>query len=358
LALPITTTRAAILVNQHEPLVLDDITLPEALEPGQVLVRVVCSGVCGSQVGEIDGVKGKDKWLPHLLGHEGGARVLAVGPGVKHVAQGDHVVMHWRPGPGIEAAPPKYAWRGEQLNAGWVTTFNEHAIVSENRVTRIDPTFRLDQAALFGCPVTTGLGLVTRDAQVRLGDSVVVLGAGGVGLSVVQGAAMSGAWPIVAIDLHQAKLDLAKQLGATHALLGGRDDMAAAIRELVGKAGADVIVENTGNPRIIEMAYGLTAREGRLVLVGVPRTGENISIHSLPLHFGKVVTGSHGGGTEPAIDIPRYVRLVQAGRLDLSSLITHRFALEQINDAIDMLRRGAITGRAVVEMGDADGGGA
>ncbi len=358
MTLPITTTRAAILVKQHEPLVLDEITLPEALEPGQVLVRVACSGVCGSQVGEIDGVKGEDKWLPHLLGHEGGARVLAVGPGVKHVTEGDHVVMHWRPGLGIEAASPKYAWRGERLNAGWVTTFNEHAIVSENRVTRIDPAFPLDQAALFGCPVTTGLGVVTRDAQLRLGESVVVFGAGGVGLSVVQGAAMSGAWPIVAIDQHQAKLDLAKQLGATHTLLEGRDDVAAAIREILGAGGADVIVENTGNPRVIERAYDLTAREGRLVLVGVPRESENISIHSLPLHFGKLITGSHGGGAQPAVDIPRYVRLAQTGRLDLASLITHRFGFGQINDVIDMLRRGEITGRAIVEMGDAAGGGA
>jgi len=136
-SLPVTSTVAAILVAQRQPLVVDEVGLPPVLDVGQVLVEYRWSGICGSQLGEIDGVKGPDPWLPHLLGHEASGRVLATGPGVRHVAAGDTVVAHWRPGRGIEAAPARYAWRGAALNAGRVTTFSRHAVVSENRLTPV-----------------------------------------------------------------------------------------------------------------------------------------------------------------------------------------------------------------------------
>ena len=132
------TMQAAILVGLRQELVVDEVELPKTLDPGQVLVKIQCSGICGSQLGEIDGAKGEDKFLPHLLGHEGAGTVVSAGPGVRHVKAGDKVVLHWRKGAGIEAAPPKYRWRGADLNAGWVTTFNEYAVVSENRLTRTD----------------------------------------------------------------------------------------------------------------------------------------------------------------------------------------------------------------------------
>src|SRR3989344_6266802 len=128
---------AAILVEQCQPLTVDQIELTTPLEYGQVLVRVICSGICGSQIGEIEGVKGEDKFLPHLLGHEGGGVVEKIGPGVTKIKKGDHVVMHWRKGVGIESATPQYKWDNRVVNAGWVTTFNEWAVVSENRLTPI-----------------------------------------------------------------------------------------------------------------------------------------------------------------------------------------------------------------------------
>ena len=141
------TTRAAILVEQRRPLIVDAVELPPRLAHGQVLVRLHYSGLCGSQIGEIDGVKGEDRYLPHLLGHEGSGFVRETGPGVKHVRRGDAVVLHWMKGRGIEAEPPVYTWRGEKLNAGWVTTFNEFAVVSENRLTAIPADFDLEIAA-------------------------------------------------------------------------------------------------------------------------------------------------------------------------------------------------------------------
>ena len=180
------TMRAAILVEQKKPLVIDEVQLPDSLEIGQVLVKVHFSGICGSQIGEINGAKGPDAYLPHLLGHEASGVVLEVGPGVKHVKPGDLVVMHWRKGLGIEGDPPKYMWRGNKLNAGWIATFNEYAIISENRVTPIAPSVDPQIAALFGCAVTTGFGVIENNAKLKIGESVVVFGAGGVGLNIVQ----------------------------------------------------------------------------------------------------------------------------------------------------------------------------
>ena len=147
-------TRAAILVEQKKPLVIEEVEVP-ALKLGQVLVKVLASGICGSQIGEINGVKGPDRFLPHLLGHEGCGTVLEIGEGVRTVKPGDRVVLHWRKGAGLESVTPTYGSRLGTVNAGWVTTFNEHAVISENRVTAVPADFDVEAAALFGCAVTT-----------------------------------------------------------------------------------------------------------------------------------------------------------------------------------------------------------
>jgi S-(hydroxymethyl)glutathione dehydrogenase/alcohol dehydrogenase len=341
-------TSAAILAALNTPLILDEIELPP-LDVGQVLVKIDCSGICGAQLGEIAGVKGPDKYLPHLLGHEGGAVVLETGPGVTQVRQGDRVSMHWRKGAGIQARAATYKWNGGALNSGWVTTFSEHSIVSENRLTKIPDGVSFEVAALMGCAVTTGLGLINNDAQVKIGQSVAVLGCGGVGLNVIQGAAMVAADPIIGIDIHDQKLEMATRFGATHIINSARVDLRAEIRNIVGSRGVDVFVENTGLVRLIEQAYELTANAGRTILVGVPRHDQDITIHSLPLHFGKVLTGCEGGHSYPTTDIPRYVSLYQKGKLKLDEQITHRFPLEKINEALETVRKGE-AGRCIVQM--------
>lgn len=342
--------KAAILVKQHQPLAIDVVELPDRLSYGQVFVKVHHSGICGSQIGEIDGVKGEDKYLPHLLGHEGSGVVLEIGPGVQFVKPDDHVVLHWQKGNGIDAPPPVYSWQGKPLNAGYVTTFNEYAVVSENRITPIPRDFDLKIAPLFGCAVTTGLGVVTNNAGLKIGESIVVFGAGGIGLSVIQGAAMVSAYPIIAVDLYDNKLEMAKEFGATHILNSRKCDVRAKILEIVGPDGADVVIDNTGNVDVISLAYELTNSQGRTILVGVPKIGNNISLYTLPLHFGKVLTGSHGGESNPSIDIPKYVRLYQAGKLKLDDLISDRFSLDEINTAIQMMRVGEIAGKCLIKI--------
>ena len=343
-------SRAAVLVAQRAPLELVELDLPEELSFGQVLVKVHYSGICGAQINEIEGAKGPDKFLPHLLGHEGSGTVVAAGRGVKRVKPGDHVVMHWRQADGVQAEVPAYTWNGRKVNAGWVTTFNNYAIVSENRVTPIPHDFDLRLAPLFGCAVTTAFGVVNNDAHVKIGQSVVVFGVGGVGLNIAQAAAMVSAHPIVAIDLVDSKLDMAMRFGATHCINSAKvNEIAAEIRKIVGDGGADVVVDTTGNARVIEQAYESTHADGKTILVGVPKKGDNISIYSLPLHFKRVLTGSHGGGAEPHIDIPRYIGLMQAGKFSLTGLVTHEFKLDQINEAIAVVRSGN-AGRVLVAM--------
>ena len=344
------TMKAAILVKQNQPLVVGLVNLPKELEVGQVLVKIHYSGVCGSQLGEIDGIKGEDNYLPHLLGHEGSGVVEAIGPGVRFVVQGDNVVLHWRKSQGIESVPPNYMWKGKKLNAGLIATFNEYAIVSENRLTRIDNSNDMETASLFGCAVTTGFGVIENNAKIRLGESIVVFGAGGVGLNIIQAAALMSAYPIIAVDLHDDRLKLAHSMGATHLINSKDQDAELAIKEFIGQQGLDVFIDNTGQPSIIEMGYKLSNEKGRVILVGVPRSGNNINIYSLPLHFGKIIKGSHGGESVPHIDIPRYQKLLNAGYIELKSLITERFSLEDINTAIQRMRSGKLTGRCVIKM--------
>lgn len=342
--------KAAILVEQRKPLVIDEIELPSTLDIGQVLVKIHYSGICGSQLGEIDGTKGSDPYLPHLLGHEASGTVVAVGPGVKYVKPDDLVVLHWRKGLGIEGAPPIYQWNGKKLNAGWITTFNEYTIVSENRVTAIPKDSDLQVAALFGCAVTTGFGVVENNAQLRIGESVVVFGAGGVGLNIVQAASLVSAFPIIAVDLYDGRLALAKEMGATHLINASKVDAEKVIHEIIKKQGLDCFIDNTGNPKMIELGYRITKPQGRVILVGVPRKGNDTTIYSLPLHFGKHISGSHGGEAIPQIDIPRYHQLFNNGRIKLKELITETHSLEQINISIARMRSGETAGRCLIKM--------
>lgn len=345
--------RAAVLAEQGKPLVLDELDVPE-LRYGQVHVRIRCTGVCGSQLGEIDGAKGRDAFLPHLLGHEATAEVLAVGEGVTTVKPGDTVVCHWREGSGIRAPTATYdsATFG-RVNAGWVTTFSEESVVSENRLTPIPADFDPEVGALFGCAVTTAMGVLNNEARVGIGQSLAVFGSGGLGLSLVQLATMVAANPIVAIDVSPRKLELARTLGATHTIDARDVDLAEAVRAVVGPTGVDAAVETTGNPDVIEAAYEATSAQGRVVLVGVPsKAARRPSFYTLPLHFDKVLTGSEGGGSQPDVDIPRLVRLAETGKVSFDVLVARRYTLDRINDAIADVRSGDVPGRCVVWMDD------
>ena len=340
--------KSAILVKSRKPLIVDNIELPKNLRFGQVLVKIIYSGICGSQINEIDAKKGIDKYLPHLLGHEGSGIVEKIGEGVTRVKKGDHVVLHWRKSSGIEAEAAQYTWNGKKVNTGKVTTFSEKSIVSENRLTVIPKSFDLRIAPLFGCAIPTGFGVVNNDAQIKIGQSVIIFGVGGVGLNIAQASKMVSANPIIGIDINQKKISLAKKFGITHGFLSKTKNLKDKIFNIIGTNGADVSIDTTGISNVIEKAYDLTNENGKTILVGVPNS--KISIYSLPLHFKKILKGSHGGSAVPDIEIPRYIRLIKERKMSVKNLITHQFNLNEINKAISLFRSGN-SGRIIIKMG-------
>jgi S-(hydroxymethyl)glutathione dehydrogenase/alcohol dehydrogenase len=342
-------TPAAILVEQRKPLVIDEVELP-ALKRGQVLVEIHATRVCGSQIGEIDGVKGPDKFLPHLLGHEAGGIVLEVGPEVAHVAPGDRVVCHWRPGAGIDAGGAVYDWNGTKVNAGPITTFQKYAVISENRLTKVPPDTDFELCCLLADTLTTGSGIINNDAKVKADESVVIFGVGGIGLGAVLGAKLAGANPVIGIDLHEHKLAKAAEYGLTHQINATRENAAERVKEILGGL-ADVTIDGTGNPKVIETAYDLAKlRGGRCVLFGVMPHDQRVSIHTLPLHFGRILTGSEGGQSRPAEDIPRILNELASTGTDCSGFVSRRSKLIELEQLMAGMRTGEVV-HAVVGFG-------
>jgi S-(hydroxymethyl)glutathione dehydrogenase / alcohol dehydrogenase len=334
-------TLAAILVEQRKPLVIDEVKVP-ALKRGQVLVEIHATRLCGSQIGEVDGVKGPDKFLPHLLGHEAGAIVHEVGADVTNVAPGHRVVCHWRPGAGIDAGGAVYQWNGREVNAGPITTFQKFAVISENRLTRVPADIHFELCCLLADTLTTGFGIINNDAKVKAGESVVIFGVGGIGLGVVLGAKLAGASQIIGVDLHDHKLTKAAEYGLTHRINASRENAADRVKEILGEL-ADVTIDGTGSPKVIETAYDLAKlRGGRCVLFGVMPSDQRVSIHTLPLHFGRVLTGSEGGQSQPDKDIPEIVRVLAEEKIDWRGFISHRGTPSELDQIMQQMRSGQV----------------
>ena len=342
--------RAAVLVELGKPLEIAEITSPRDLQPGQVFVRVLKSGACASQVHEIDGRKGPDPYLPHMLGHEGIAEVVRIGSGVSKVANGDRVVLQWREATGIKAQPAKYESSLGAVNAGLVTTFGEYAIISENRMTKLPTGVHIEFAPLFGCALTTGFGSVVHEAKVAPGESAVILGFGGVGISILKALKLVSAYPIVVVDVDQRKADLALTMGADFAEVVDpvELDIKKRIEARLGEL-PDVVFEVTGHRHLIEQSYQMTNSSGRTLLVGVPQASNPAQFPTLPLHLGKQLLGSHGGSTIPDVDIPKIAKLVEAGLMTLDDIPMTVFPLRQVNEALDALRAGSL-GRVLIDM--------
>jgi len=339
------TTKAAVLGKLNEPLVVEELEVPY-LDVGQVLVKVHTTTICGKQMGEMSGWYGPDRFLPHLLGHEGGGVVEETGPGVICVNKGDHVVMHWRKGIGIDSRTPiRYKRKdGSFVGAGPIATFTEYAVVSENRLTVVPRDIPFYVASLMGCAVTTALGLVNNEANLKIGQSIVIIGCGGVGQNIIRAARMVSANPIVAIDRLSSKLGMATISGATHVFNNNADFHFGDAGRILDK-GVDVVVECTGIPSLVASALSIASSEGKVILLVPPESGEKME---WPLMGNRKVSMSLGGKTNPTEDIPRYARLWMDGRLDLDGIITDSFTLDEINSAVDLMKTGKC-GRCVIE---------
>jgi S-(hydroxymethyl)glutathione dehydrogenase / alcohol dehydrogenase len=341
-------TEAALLVQTGEPLVLAELEIP-ALKPGQVLVEIAYSGACGTQVMEWLGHKGEDNWLPHCLGHEGSGTVLECGSAVTRVKPGDKVVLSWIRGGGIEAGGANYQWGGRPVNAGGVTTLQRHAVVSENRLTRLPDDLAMDIAVLLGCAAPTGMGAVFNVIKVQPGESIAVFGTGGIGVNACMGAAFAGAMPVIAIDPAPARRDLAKAFGATHVIDPTVCDVLSEIRKIV-PGGVDAAVEATGIPAVMAQALSATRQQGgRAVVIGNARHGATLTLDPAVFNQGKSLHGTWGGDSLPDRDYNRFGRLLFSNRFDPRILLSAPYSLAQASVALGDLAAGRV-GRPLIDM--------
>jgi len=333
--------RAAVLEELSKPLVIKEIEIPNLL-PGQVLVKVLFSGVCRSQLMEASGSRGLDPWLPHLLGHEGSGIVLDIGEGVSKVKPGDEVILGWIKGRGMDAPGAKYLSGKQIINSGAVTTFSNYTIASENRLVLKPPSLNFDTAVLFGCALPTGAGMVLNELMPSKDQSVLVLGLGGIGLASVVALKALGIRQIIAADISEEKLDLALRLGATNILNANLNDFQSKLFNIVGN-GVDACIESAGKVETIELGFSLIKnRGGKLIFASHPPEGQMIKISPHELISGKKISGSWGGASMPDKDIPHFHALFKSVGIPLYELITKRYALNEINEALSDLDSGRV----------------
>ena len=343
-------TDAAVLVDIARPLQLQRLEMPPPGR-GQAIVDIAWSALCHTQLNEIRGLKGPDRFLPHTLGHEGAGTVAAVGTGVTKVRPGDRVVLTWIGCSGLDGGGAVYEGPTGAVNSGPVSTFLRRAVVSENRLVPLPVDMPLREASLFGCAIPTGVGLIRNDARLDRGGSIAVFGVGGVGLSAVVGAQLAGAGTIVAVDVDDTRLARARRFGATHTVNVRRENVVEAMRTIGAGIGLDAAVEASGATEAMEAAFEIVKPGGIAIIAGNAPAGARIRIAPMDLIKGKRIAGSWGGGSVPDRDTPLYLALYRQGALPLGELITHEYPLGMINEAFEALAAGK-AGRILVNMAE------
>jgi S-(hydroxymethyl)glutathione dehydrogenase/alcohol dehydrogenase len=365
-----TTMRAAVLREFGSPMEIAEVEVADPRD-GEVLVKVAASGICGSDIKALDGKSPVVREPPFILGHESAGVVAATGPGVTSVKAGDHVIiamngpcggcrncargrMHLCSGRARLSAIMGLMGDGTtRLTVGGtparpmigIGSFAEYAVVGQASCVKVGREVPLDLLALTACGVVTGVGAVLNTARVEPGSSVLVVGCGGVGLNVIQGAVLAGATTIVAADVVAAKLKLAEEFGATHTILAG--DLAAQVGEIV-RGGADYAFDVTGNGDVLTRAFNATQPGGTTVMVGSPPSDQTIQVAPQTLFGSRRLMGTQGGDAAPARDLPLLVDLYRRGRLNLEGLVSERVPLERVNEAVEHVRSGAVARSVIV----------
>jgi S-(hydroxymethyl)glutathione dehydrogenase/alcohol dehydrogenase len=353
---------APVLYQQGKPHVVEEVELEPPGE-GEVLVRMVASGICHSCLSAADG-SWKGQPVPVVLGDEGAGVIEAVGPEVKVLEPGDHVILSWAPTCGhcrfcaagrpalCENKPPQGLMRdgtsrmrthGQMVyNFAWVSTFGSYSVVPDSCAIPIRKDIPLDKAALIGCSVMTGVGAVLNAAQLPDGASLAVWGAGGIGLNAIQGGNLANASPIIAVDVVDSKLEFARGFGATHGVNASREDPVEAVRRITGR-GVDYAIVAVGHAPAVTQAFTALARGGTCVLIGAPPHGSVIELDTrLFAGSERILRHCFYGSARPPIDFPRLINLYLAGRLKLDELITHRYTIEQVDEAFRAMAAGEV----------------
>lgn len=363
-------SRAAILFEAGQKLEICEVDVQDP-QPGEVRIQLAAGGVCHTDLHVMMGDLAAP--LPAILGHEGAGIVSDVGAGVTSVQPGDHVIPLWRlscgeceyctggrpalcpVGTGIRGSgrlldgTSRFSLDGQEIKhfAG-VSSFSNYTVIPEGAVLKIPKDLPLELAALMGCAVITGVGAVINAAQVKPGRTVAVFGAGGVGVNVIQGAVLAGAQTVIAVDQYDSRLAQAKEFGATHTVNASEGDTVEMIRDLTGGRGVDYAFEAVGIASVVRQAYDCLAKRGVAMVVGIPPGGSEVTVSSAMLVYEeRVLTGSLYGSAAPKTDIPRMIDLYRSGNLNMDKLLTHRYPIEEINEAYDALKSGE-TLRSVV----------
>ncbi|WP_018637247.1 zinc-binding dehydrogenase [Parafrankia elaeagni] len=346
--------KVAVAYEATEPLVLEDLPVP-AVGPRDVLVRVAASGICHSDLNVINGLSALT--LPIVPGHEACGVVEEVGAEVRRVRVGQRVLAsvspacggcwwclngmsnHCERGPAVQAAVRYHLADGRTARAVCgCGSFAEAMVVDESTVVAVETDLPDEQLALIGCGVTTGVGAALNTAGVTPGSSVVVIGCGGVGQAAVQGARIAGAATIIAIDLSEARRGSTLKIGATHTVDPAEGDPVEQVRALTAGRGADFAFEVVGQPALMRQAFDMTRAEGTVTLVGMPATGATVTLPAIAAVFsGRKLVGSPVGGAQVLRDFPRFIRLAETGQLDLSSMVSRRISLDEVNEGISLL---------------------
>jgi len=362
--------KAAVLYEYGKPFQVEDVQL-EAPKKNEVLVRIGAAGICRSDYHVLKGESAHP--VPAVLGHEGSGVVEEVGPDVTMVKQGDHVVLSFAPNCGhcyycnigkpqicdAHGATPGRMFDGTTrlsnkenkplLHMGKVACFAEQAVVPEVGCVPISKTVPFSVAALIGCCVPTGVGAVTHNAKVEPGSTVAVVGCGGVGLNVIQGARLVNASKIIAVDILDHKLEFAYKFGATHTVNAAGEDAVAKVKEITDGLGVDYAFEAYGSGETVVNAFEMTRKAGTVVVVGLAPVGDRAAIDPVALTRGeKILKGTYYGSVRPRQDMPKLVDMYLKGQIDIDNLITRHYKLDQINEAFDALERGEV-GRGVID---------
>ena len=358
--------KAAIFEEANKPLTIEDVDIIDP-RPGEVLVRTMCSGVCHSDLHFIDGL-----WrlpMAAVLGHEAAGVVEAIGDGVTYVQPGDRVIMSFRPFCGTcyyclggrpnlcsspthgEASASRLTWKGKPLlQFSSVGSFAEMMVTSENGVVKIPEEMPMAEAALIGCGVMTGVGAALYTAQVPGGAEVAVIGCGGIGLNIIQGCRIAGAAKIIALDIVDSKLDLARRFGATHTINSkDQDDVQEAIMGLTNGMGVEYAFEAIGVPSAATQAFNITRAGGTAVVVGMHPLGSEIKVPGPAFLQEKKLVGCMYGSTRFREHMPKIIDLFMQDKLDLTSLVSRRMQLEDVNTAFQAMKNGEVA-RSVLEI--------
>lgn len=341
-------TPAAVLFNTKSPLEIVDLEIPK-LKQGQVLVEVRYSGACGTQLAEIDGLKGEDKWLPHCLGHEGVGEVKEIGPGVSNVNSGDTVVLTWLKGSGQDAGGCSYKLKNQIVNAGAVTTFQKYSVVSENRLFKLDDKNSLKAAVLLGCAAPTGMGVVQNVLKIKEKQSVIIFGSGGIGLHACLAAKNAGATTITVVDPNPERRNVAELFGATDTIdsqtLQSTDSGAENLHNQF-----DFAVESSGKREVMENSLSFVKPQGgKVVVVGNAEYGSSINVKTNAFNQGKSLLGTWGGDSIPGRDYAgMHQSLLENSKL-IDALISAPYSLNNINKALNDFKYGKIA-RPLIDM--------